>query len=323
MRSPPGGAPELSPHDCTSNFEGDVVQVNVPALDVNQASLQTIDIGTAAIGPITVGSLVVSNTDLNMAVNNLLLQDVTVTMSIHFRFMWNIHIGLPDGIPDFDVGDTYDLGSLDFPPFGLPPLAIGDVTIPGITNIHLSIPTITASTVSVNASPLPLHLDNAIANQIHGTNATLPVGGFSIAGLSLNSVDGTAIAVPDAHLDSATINHFHGPPIHVATFALDTMNIPSLAIPHATSLAPLEVPAQLPEYSIGFGTPHHSLLSIRIYARPFVHMHVGHLELTDATASATVGSITLHNVNLPFDVLNLTLANVGINTVQIPAFNVA
>jgi hypothetical protein len=52
-------------------------------------------------------------------------------------------------------------------------------------------------------------------------------------------------------------------------------------------------------------------------------MHVGHLEITDATASATVGSIALHNVTLPFDVLNLTLANVGINTVQIPAFNVA
>jgi hypothetical protein len=79
----------------------------------------------------------------------------------------------------------------------------------------------------------------------------------------------------------------------------------------------------LPEYSIGFGNPHHSLLSIRIYAKPRAHMHVGHLEITDATASATVGSIALHNVTLPFDVLNLTLANVGINTVQIPAFNVA
>ncbi len=299
------------------------MHVNVPALDVNQASLQTIDIGTVAIGPITVGSLVVSNTDLNMAVNNLLLQDVTVSMRIHFRFMWNIHIGLPDGIPDFDEGATYDLGDLHIPPFGLPPIPIGDVLIPGITNIHLSIPTITASTVSVNASPLGLHLDTAIADQIHGTNTTLPVGGFSIAGLSLNSVDGTAVSVPDAHLDSATINHFHGQPIHVATFALDTMNIPNLNIPHATSLAPLEIPATLPEYSIGFGTPHHSLLSIRIYAQPFVHMHVGHLELTDANASATIQSLTLNNVTLPYDVLNLTLGNVGINTVQIPAFNVA
>src|SRR5438132_1171553 len=114
MRSPPGGEREPD-HDCTSNFEGDVVQINVPALDVNQASLQTIDIGTIDIGPIMVGDLVLSNTDLNMAVNNLLLQDVTVSMVIHFRFMWNIHIGLPDGIPDFDEGDTYDLGDLHFP----------------------------------------------------------------------------------------------------------------------------------------------------------------------------------------------------------------
>ena len=42
------------------------------------------------------------------------------------------------------------------------------------------------------------------------------------------------------------------------------------------------------------------------------------LELTDATASATIGSLTLNNVTLPYDVLNLNLANVGINTVQIP-----
>jgi hypothetical protein len=299
------------------------VHVNVPALDVNQATLQTIDIGTFDIGPITVGDLVLSNTDLNMAVNNMLLQDVTVSMVIHFRFMWNIHIGLPDGIPDFDVGDTYDLGDLFFPPFGLPPINLGDIVVPGLTNVHLNIPTMTAQNMSVNASPLALHLDAAIANQIHATNTTLPVGGFSIAGLSLSSVAGTAIAVPDAHIDSATVNHLHGTPIHVATFDLDTLNLPAAQLPHASSTAPLEIPAELPEYSIGFGNPHHSLLSIRIYAKPKAHMHVGHLELTDATASATVGSIALHNVTLPFDVLNLTLANVGINTVQIPAFNVA
>jgi hypothetical protein len=299
------------------------VQVNVPALDVNQASLQTIDIGTVSIGPITVGDLVVSNTDLNMAVKDMLLQDVTVKMTIHFRFEWNIHIGLPDGIPDFDEGDTYDLGNLDIPPFGLPPIAFGDVLVPGITNIHLNIPTINAQNMSVNASPLALHLDAAIANQIHATNAALPVGGFSIAGLSLNSVAGTAITVPDAHIDSATVNHLHGTPIKVATFALDTLKLPAAQVPHVSSTAPLEIPAQLPERSIGFGTPHHSLLSIRIYARPSAHMHVGHLEITDATASATIGSIALHNVTLPFDVLNLTLAQVGLNTVQIPAFNVS
>ena len=52
-------------------------------------------------------------------------------------------------------------------------------------------------------------------------------------------------------------------------------------------------------------------------------MNVNHIEITGANASATVGQIVLHNVTLPYDVLNLTLAQVGLNTVQIPAFNVS
>jgi hypothetical protein len=52
-------------------------------------------------------------------------------------------------------------------------------------------------------------------------------------------------------------------------------------------------------------------------------MHVGHLEITDAAASATVGSIALNNVTLPYDVLNLTLSQVGIKTIDVPAFNVS
>ena len=52
-------------------------------------------------------------------------------------------------------------------------------------------------------------------------------------------------------------------------------------------------------------------------------MNVNHIEITGADASATVGQIVLHNVTLPYDVLNLTLSQIGINTVAIPAFNVS
>jgi hypothetical protein len=310
-------------HDDPTTFEGDVVHINVPGLDVNQANLQSVDLAKVSIGPITVGDLVLSNTDVSMSVKDMLLQDVTVWMNIHFTFQWNVHIGLPDGIPDFDVGATWDLGTLHIPPFGLPPIPLGDIVVPGLTNINLHIPTVTAQNMSVNASPLALHLDAPTADQIHATNATLPVGGFSIAGLSLNSVQGTAISVPDAHLDSATINHLHGTPIKISTFALDTLKLPTAQVDHISSTAPLEIPAQLPEYPIGFGTPHKSLLSIILYVKPFAHMHVGHLEITDAAASATVGSIALNNVTLPYDVLNLTLSQVGIKTIDVPAFNVS
>jgi len=291
------------------------VQVKVPALNVQQANLQSIDLGTVSIGPITVGDLVLSNTDFSMAAAKIVLQSVSVSMSIHFILDWAIHIGMPDWIPDINIGDSYDLGYLN-----IPPINIGDVTIPGVTNIQLHIPTLVAQNMSLNADPLSLHLNAATADQIHGANARLPVGGFTIAGLSLNSVQGSAVSVPDAALDSASIAHLHGNPITIPTFSANTLSLPSAQIPQVTSSAPLDIPAQLSDFPIGFNG---GLLVVTLHVIPFARMHVDHLDITDANASATVGTIVLHNVALPYDVLNLTLSQIGISSIGIPSFNVS
>lgn len=263
------------------------------------------------------GDLVLSNTKFIMAANKIVLQSVTVSMSIHFLLEWHIHVGMPDGIPDLNEGATWDLGFLN-----IPPINIGDVTVPGVTNINLNIPTLTAQNMSVNANPLSLHLNAATADQIHAANTALPISGFTIAGLTLNSVSGSAISVPDAKLDSANIGHVHGTPISIPNFGLNGLNLPSAHIPQVTSSAPLNIPAQLSEWLMKAGNPG-DLLSFTLHVIPFAQMHVDHLDITDANASATVGSIVLHNVSLPYDVLNLTLSQVGLNSIQIPSFNVA
>jgi hypothetical protein len=291
------------------------LQVKVPALNVQQASLQSIDLGSVTIGPVTVGDLVLSNTDVNMAATKLVLQSVSVSMSIHFLLDWNIHIGMPDWIPDINIGDTYDLGYLNIPAFN-----IGDVTVPGVTNIHLHIPTVVAQNMSLRADPLSVHAGAAAADQIHVANAALPAGGFTIAGLTLNSVQGSAVSVPDATLDSASIGHLHGSPISIPTFSANTLSLPSAQIPTVTSTAPLDIPANLSEYLIGFDA---GILRVMLHVIPSARMHVEQLDISDASASATVGQIVLHNVTLPYDVLNLTLSQIGINTVGIPAFNVS
>ena len=169
------------------------MQVTVPALDVQQANLNAIDIGQVAIGPITVGDLVLSNTDFSMAAAKVVLQSVSVSMSIHFLLEWDIHIGMPDWIPDINIGDTFDLGFLN-----IPPINIGDVLIPGVTNIQLHIPTLAAQNMSVAANPMSLHLNNAVADTIHAANVALPTAGFTIAGLTLNSIQGNTIRLPAA-----------------------------------------------------------------------------------------------------------------------------
>jgi hypothetical protein len=111
------------------------LQVRVPALDVQQANLQTIDIGQLAIGPITVGDLVLDNVAVEMAAAQAVLSNVSVTITIHVSVEWHVHVGMPDWIPDIDVGDTYDLGS-----FGFGPVAVGDIVLPGLNDIKLNIP---------------------------------------------------------------------------------------------------------------------------------------------------------------------------------------
>jgi hypothetical protein len=291
------------------------LQVTVPALDVQQAKLQTIDIGQVAIGPITVGDLVLNNADVSMSAAQAVLQSVGVTIHIHVTVDWNIHIGLPDGIPDINIGDTYDLGTLSFGPIN-----IGDVVIPGISDIHLHIPSMTAQNMSVSANPLGLTAHNATADQIHATGLALPTAGFSIAGLALSSIQGNTISVPAAKLDQTTIGHLHGDAIQVPAFTGSNLNLPAAQIPQLSSSAPLDVPANLSTLTVGFDA---GILVVHINLTPSALMSVNHLEITNANASATVQQIVLHNVTLPYDVLNLTLSQIGINTVAIPALNVS
>jgi hypothetical protein len=291
------------------------LQVTVPALDVQKATLQDINIGQVAIGPITVGDLVLNNADVSMSAAQAVLQSVGVTIHIHVTVDWHVHVGMPDWIPDIDFGDSYDLGTLSFGPIN-----IGDVVIPGLNNVHLHIPTMTAQNMNVTANPLGLAAHNAAADQIHAANVALPSAGFSIVGLALTSVQGSALSVPAAKMDSATIGHLSGDPIQVPAFTANNLSLPAAQIPQVSSSAPLDIPADLSTLTVGFDA---GILAVHIHLTPSALMSVNHLELTNASANATVGQIVLHNVTLPYEVLNLTLSQIGINTVGVPTFNVS
>jgi hypothetical protein len=292
---------------------GGAVQIHIPEADVQQADLTTIAVGQVAIGPITVGSLVLSNADFSMSAAQGVLQNMSVTVTLGISVEWHVHVGLPDGIPDIDIGDTYHLGSFGFS------MPVGDVVLPGLNNIHLHIPTLTAQSVGFSATPLTnLQVANAHAEQIRALNVTLPAAGFTIAGLTLNSIQGSAVSVPAAKVDQATIGHVHGDPVTIPSFTLGGLNLPAVQIPSVSSSAPLNIPANLQGPSPGFDA---GILRLVLHITPSVLSHIDHLEITGANANATVGQVVLHNVVLPYDVLNLTLSHVGINTIAIPAFS--
>ena len=286
----------------------------IPQLNVRQAGLQSVSVGQLGIGPISVGSLVLNNADFAMSAAQGVLQNMSVTVKLHITVEWHVHVGLPDGIPDIDIGDTYDLGTFSFS------APVGNIVIPGLSNLHFHIPSVTAQNLSVSANPVGLQINNVVADQIHAADVVLPSQGFTIAGLTLTSLAGNGIGVPAAKIGQATVGHVHGDPVKIPTFTLGGLTLPAAQIPVISSSAPLTIPANLQGPSPGFDA---GLLRVAIHIMPSVLTHIDHLEINGASANATVGQIVLHDVTLPYNALNLTLSQIGLDTVEIPSFTVA
>jgi hypothetical protein len=293
------------------------VQVKVPEVDVQHAGLSSINVGHIGIGPVTVGELVVHNVDFSMNAGVGIIRGLTVRVRLRIDLEWAVHVPLPWPFDDINIGDTTYLGTFAF---NLPP--VGDVTIPGLSNLNINIPSLTAQNVTANANPLTnLTITNATADTIAARDVTLPTAGFSIAGLSLNSVDGTNVAVPAAGVREATVGHVKADPLHVAELSLNNMALGSATVPTVRSTSPFDVPADLQPRKLpdddGFDL---GILKLALIITPSATSHIPYLEINNSNATATTGAITIRNVTLPFDVLNLTLSQIGINTVGIPTF---
>jgi len=290
------------------------VQAKFPQLNVRQAGVQSVSVGQLGIGPISVGSLVLNNADFTMSAAQGVLQNMSVTVSLHLTVEWHVHVGLPDGIPDIDIGDTFDLGTFSFS------APVGNIVIPGLNNLQFHIPSVTAQNLSVSAKPVAVQLNNVALDQIHAADVALPSQGFTIAGLSLTSLAGAGVGVPAAKIGQASVGHIHGDPARIPTFTLSGLNLPAAQIPVISSSAPLTIPANPQGPSPGFDA---GILKVVIHIVPSVLTHIDHLEINGASANATVGQIVLHDVTLPYDALNLTLSQIGLDTIDIPSFTVA
>jgi hypothetical protein len=87
---------------------------------------------------------------------------------------------------------------------------------------------------------------------------------------------------PAASIDSVTIGRVHGDSTPFGQLALSNLAVPNLFNPTAQA-------------------------------------HIDQLLIQNIKASTSIGKIELHNVVAPFELLNLTLAQVGIDTLSVPS----
>ena len=292
------------------------MKLTVPQVSVQRAGLASISVGHVGVGPIRVGQLVLENADVKMSAAHALLSNVRVTVTLRISIAWRVHVGLPWPFDDIDVGDSYDLGSPSFS------MGVGNITIPSLDDVRISIPSLTAASTTVGnvQSITNLHIPGASAERIDVRDVALPSQGFTLSGLTFESVEGETLGVPEVTVGSVSIGRVHGGPVTLPALSLGGLRLPTVSIPDITSRAPLDIPANLQARTF---TMDAGLLDLSLTIRPSALSRVERLRITNASASASVGQVVLQNVVLPYEVLNLTLSQVGINTIGIPAFTVS
>ena len=292
------------------------MHANIPNVDIAHAAIATIEVGRLSLGQITVGHLTVSDTAFGISSGRALLSDVTITMRLDFQLEWSVVIPLPWPFDDFVLTtQTSDLGGVELPfPFG-------DAEITGLSNINLLIPSLTADNLTTSADPVDgLRINQVGADGVHVSDIVLPTQGFTLMGLGLAGIRVDQVAVPAATVAGAAVEHIGGAPISLPSLRLRGLALPDAAANDITSGA-LDLPVrrvdpyETPTIPLGVLT-----VKLRVFAS--ARMHAAAMKMTGVHAHATVGTVELRDVSVPFDAVNLTLSDLGVDTISIPLIGV-
>ena len=164
-----------------------------------------------------------------------------------------------------------------------------------------------------------IQLGAAVAEQIQAKNLKLPTAGFSLSGLGLGGLNLGGFGVPAATLDSVTIAKVHGDATPFGQMALNNLALPSVTIPDIVGQGVDSVATPKPKaFHMDLGC-----LDLTLRVNPTAEAHIDQLVIRNVKANLSIGKIELHNIVAPYELLNLTLAQVGIETISVPTVAIA
>lgn len=287
------------------------MKATVPELTAARSTVARIDVGQVSVGPASIGRLVVRDVDFAMSAGAARLRNFRITIRLTISLTWRVSVDL--GFTDFTRSDTWDIARPEIP-FGF-----GNLTLPGLNSLSVNLTEMTASNLTASSGPLvDLSLGSAIAEQIRAAGTTVPAADFGLTGLGLVALRGEGVSVPAAAVPEVTIGRLSG-----GTLPIGGMTIPNVAFP-GTSVGEIRsrnvdvtAVAQTLVFNAGGG-----LLRITLRVIPEARVRIDEMVLSNISASTRIGSITVENVVLPYEVLDLRLADVGIESIEIPILEV-
>lgn len=293
------------------------MKFSMPETTVGTAGAQQVNVGQVKLGPVRIGLLSLDDLKVQAKTGVAQMRNVRVVLTLVFALDWTVGVIIdagPFGKIDFSESGTLDLGKLELG------IGFGNVTLPGLADLTLDIAKLRIADLSaVIGSLKDLKLGPVLAERIKAQGLVAPAQGFQLDGLGLSAASAQGIAMADATIDSATIGRVCGGTLPLAGLTIPKLAFPQVKVPRVSCLNvgadSNAVVTEMPEVDIG-------LLKSTLTVTTTAHFEVDELRLDGIKAAASVGEIVMKNVELPYEILDLSLSQIGIERIGVPAVKV-
>lgn len=284
-----------------------LAETHVARLDVGR-----VDVGELRAGPLRVGRLVLEGGRLQMSSGAVRLRALRVTVGLRMVLDWRVSVSIL-GFPK-----RWE-GSIDLKDHELT-VGLGDLDLPGLATSTLDLPSVTADDVSAVMEPLrDLRLGPLLVEQVQARDVVAPVPDLTLTGLGLGRVAVTGLAVPGATAASAHLGRVRGEGLPLGTVTLPPVVFPEAAVGDLRAADvttsgvsnPIELVADA------------GVLRATLRIVPRARMQADELAITGLRSSAALDRVVLTDVELPYEVLDVTLGEIGINGVEVPTVEVS
>lgn len=276
-----------------------MTQINLAQAGAASATVADIKIDEIVLGGVTIGQLTLEGTSLDLNSGSASLANVRIVITLDFQFNWWINLGF------WSDSGTADLGSMSFA------LDLGNVSIPSLGNIPLSVPNIALASLNAAFAPITaIDLGGGNLAGIAATNITLPKNGFSLTGLGIGAVTIASILVPEATAAQVSIQEFHpNASILLPKATLGPVQIPSASAADVQTTAPVSFTGSASQQALTLSL---GVLGGSLNVTPTAFVSIGTLQLHGVALTGSVTQAILQNIGVPIDIRGFSMNSVDI-----------
>jgi hypothetical protein len=289
-----------------------MVKASIPDASVATLSVGTVDVRQVAVGPMDVGRLVLNDLHVDLSTGEASFEDLRVTITLDLRLDWRVTIKIPLA-GNFSWNGTVKMGSHSFT------VRLGDLTVPGLRSFSLDLPSSTVDRLQAVVAPLQdLHLGQLLVEQLRLQGITAPVPDLTVTGLGIGRIGLAGLGVPAATSTTATIERVSG-----GTLPIGQVTIPDLRVPEVSAgrISSESIDASGTSNTVRF-VADAGVLTLTLHTTPGARIRARELRLSNLRTGVAIGAVELHDVVLPYELLGLTLADIGIGTIDVPVIEV-